>query len=68
MLTVILTLTFDQLTSKSTGIIYTARCMSVPNLTNPGHSVQLLSRQGEVYQPTDRLADTHEQSNIPPLP
>ena len=36
MLTVTVTLTFDRLTSKSMGIIYTRRCMSVPNLTNLG--------------------------------
>ena len=35
MLTVIVTLTFEQLTSKSIDIIYTPRHMSAPNLTNP---------------------------------
>ena len=33
-LIVTVTLTFDRLTSKSMGIIYTLRCMSVPNLRN----------------------------------
>ena len=36
MLTVSVTSTFDQLTSKSMEIIYTPRLMSVPNLTNLG--------------------------------
>ena len=36
MLMVTVTLTFDPLTSKSNAIIYTPRCMSVPNLTNLG--------------------------------
>ena len=36
MLKVTVTLTFDQLTSKSIGIIYTPRCMSVPNLRHLG--------------------------------
>ena len=36
MLKVTVTLTFDRLTSKSIGIIYTPRPMSVPNLTKVG--------------------------------
>ena len=36
MLTVTDQLTFDQLTSKSIGIIYILRCMAVPNLKNLG--------------------------------
>ena len=52
---VTVTLTFDRLTSKSIGIIYTARRMSVPNLTNLGQFCVLLSSgQGKVYRPTDR--------------
>ena len=36
MLTVIVTLTFDRLTSKSIWIIYSPKCMSVPDLRNLG--------------------------------
>ena len=39
MLMVTVTLTFDRLTSKSIGIIYTPRRMSVPNLTNLGQDL-----------------------------
>ena len=53
MLMVTVTLTFDRLTSKSVGIIYTPRHMSVPNLTNLGQfCVYLSSGQGLVYMST----------------
>ena len=52
MLTVNVTLTFDQMTSKSIGIIYTPICMSVPNLTNLGQFCgELSSGQGKLYRP-----------------
>ena len=50
MLKITVTLTFDQLTSKSIGIICTPRCMSVPNMTNLSQfCVYLSSGQGLVY-------------------
>ena len=50
MLKVTVTLTLDRLTSKSIGIIYTQRRISVPNLRNLGQCCVLLSSgQGLVY-------------------
>ena len=55
MLKVTVTFTFDRLTTKSVGIIYTPRRMSLPNLTNLGHS--LSSYHPDKVRSTDRLTD-----------
>ena len=54
MLTVNVTLAFDQLTSKSIGIIYTPRRRSVPNSRSLGQfCVQLSFGQDKIYWRTD---------------
>ena len=58
MLKVTVTLTFDRLTSKSIGIIYTPRCMSVPNLRNLGSfCVVIIRTRFGLYQYVDGHCD-----------
>ena len=57
-----LTLTFEHVTWKSTGIIYSLRAIPVPSLVLIQWSGQrMLSGQHLVYRPTDRPIDRHTE-------
>ena len=69
--TSLLTLTFDLLTWKSIGIIYSSRTIYLPSLKLLGQSLLELSvAQGwgrPTYWQTDRQTDRHVQCNLPLL-